>query len=82
VVGDEARSFGAAGEKPVHHVDGPEEAAAHLAFERRCGMGGGEFAVEIEGQDHGDGVSWSRQHASQREAIDAPNVMYAFFPQP
>lgn len=34
VVGDEAGAFRAAGQEPVHDVDGPEEPAAHLAFRR------------------------------------------------
>lgn len=58
VVGDKTRTFRPAGQKPVHHVDRPEEAAAHLAFLRERWMGGWQFAIQIQSEHHRYRVSY------------------------
>lgn len=58
VVGDKTRTLRPAGQKPVHHVDRPEEAAAHLAFLRERWMGGWQFAIQIQSEHHRYRVSY------------------------
>ncbi len=58
VVGDKTRTLRPAGQEPVHHVDRPEQAAAHLAFLRERRIGGWQFSIQVQSEHHRYRVSY------------------------